>query len=74
MFITRENKAINLRSQNEFILLKANTVHYGHDSLKYFGCKVWNMKPNEIKSCSSIDTFKSAIKKWTPSECSCRLF
>ena len=73
LFIKRENKGIKLRSQNEFILPKANTVHYGHDSLKYFDCKVWNMIPNEIKFCSSIDTFKLAIKKWTPSECSCRL-
>ena len=58
MFIKRENKGIKLCSQNEFILPKANTVHYGHDSLKYFGCKVWNMIPNEIKYSSSIDTFK----------------
>ena len=46
----------------KFLLPKANTVHYGHDSLKYLGCKIWNIIPNEMKLCESVETFKSAIK------------
>ena len=62
-----------LRSQNEFILPQVNTVHYGHDSLRYFGCKVWEMIPREIKLCTELSKFKENIKKWIPSECPCRL-
>ena len=67
------NNGLDLRSQNTFLLPKANTVHYGHGSLKYLGCKIWNIIPNEMKLCESVETFKSAIKKWIPNKCSCRL-
>ena len=73
IFMKKGNNGLDLRSQNTFLLPKANTVHYGHDSLKYLGCKIWNIIPNEMKLCESVETFKSAIKKWIPNKCSCRL-
>ena len=57
IFIERENNGLDLRSENKFLLPKANTEHYGHDSLKYFGCKIWNIIPNEMKCCQSAKTF-----------------
>ena len=54
IFIEREKNGLDLRSQNKFLLPKANTVHYGHDSLKYFGCKIWNIIPNEMKCCRNV--------------------
>ena len=62
-----------LRSQNDFLIPRADTVHCGHDSLKYFGPKIWDLIPVEIRNSPDIDTFKLNIKKWTPSECPCRL-
>ena len=61
------------RSHNEFYLGQANTVHYGHDSLKYFGPKIWEFMPIHIKLSKSLIDFKLNVKKWTPSECPCRL-
>ena len=62
-----------LRSQNDFLIPRADTVHCGHDSLKYFGPIIWDLIPVEIRNSPDIDTFKLNIKKWTPSECPCRL-
>ena len=73
IFMKKGNNGLDLRSKNTFLLPKANTVHYGNDSLKYLGCKIWNIIPNEMKLCESVETFKSAIKKWIPNKCSCRL-
>ena len=61
------------RSQNEFYLGRVNTVHYGHDSLRYFGPKIWESIPIHIKLSESLKDFKLNVKKWTPSECPCRL-
>ena len=66
------NKRV-LRSKNDFFLPQVNTVHYGHDSLRYFGCKIWEIIPQQIKSCNNVDQFKLKIKMWVPSECPCRL-
>ena len=46
IFMKKGNNGLDLRSKNTFLLPKANTVHYGHDSLKYLGCKIWNIIPN----------------------------
>ena len=62
-----------LRSHNDFFIPQVNTVHYGHDSLRYFGSKIWGIIPNKIKSCETLIEFKVKIKKWVPSDCPCRL-
>ena len=61
------------RSQNDFMRPRVNTVHYGNDSLRDFGPRVWNILPNEIKSSTHLSDFRAKIKKWIPSECPCRL-
>jgi len=56
-----------------FFLPQVNTVHYGHDSLRYFGCKIWGLVPDWIKLSPGVLQFKSAIKGWIPESCPCRL-
>ena len=73
IFVKNNNVGRILRSNNPFFLPQVNTVHFGHDSLKYFGSKVWGIIPHDIKSSESLSVFKSAIKKWIPSQCPCRL-
>ena len=58
---------------NDFFLPQVNTVHYGHDSLRYFGCKIWGLVPGWIKLSPGVLQFKSAIKGWIPESCPCRL-
>ena len=58
---------------NGFYLPRVKTVHYGHDSLKFLGCKIWGIVPDQIKLCTSLSEFKVAIKSWFPEQCPCRL-
>ena len=63
----------NLRSQTDFKSSATSTVHKGTESLRSLGPKVWNLIPQEIKESESLDIFYSKIKKWTPSNCPCKL-
>ena len=60
-------------NRNDFILPKVNTVHYGHDSLRYFGAKLWDILPENIKDSQNLVEFKHKIKSWMPTCCPCRL-
>ena len=60
-------------NSNGFYIPNINTVHYGEDSLRYFGPKIWNIIPAEIKQKASNASFKAAIKSWFPPICPCRL-
>ena len=62
-----------LRSHLEFNLPRVNTVHYGHDSLRYLGAKIWSLVPEQIKSVQTVLQFKTMIKSWIPDQCPCRL-
>ena len=63
MFTVKES-AYGLRNVNSFIIPKFNTVTFGKKSLRYYGPKLWNLLPTEIKESVSLPTFKIKIKKW----------
>ena len=48
-------------------------VYTGLESLRCLGPKIWCMVPNDIKKSSTLVIFKSAIRKWRPTKCPCRL-
>ena len=73
IFILNENFNPNLRFSSEFKRPNIRTVHYGEDSLAYFGSVIWDLIPQDIKLINNINSFKIAIRKWKPSECPCRL-
>lgn len=73
IFVERQYNGPTLRSNSDFVKPSVHSVHYGTDSLRYFGCSVWNLIPNEIKYTDSLDKFKMLIRKWTPEVCPCRL-
>ena len=33
----------------------------------------WNMIPDDIKNVTSFNEFKTRIKRWKPTNCTCRL-
>ena len=68
-----KHSGINLRSQMNYHIPKINTVAFGENSLRYLGPKIWELVPKEIRDSQSMETFKSAIKKWIPWDCPCRL-
>ena len=51
-----------------------STVKKGFRSLRNFGPIVWNkMLPENLKSCETLEEFKSSIKTWKPENCPCEL-
>ena len=48
-------------------------THYYIQSVRYLGQNIWDMVPNDIKNCSSLNKFKNSVKSWKPNECPCRL-
>ena len=49
------------------------TVHYGLQSVRYLGHKIWELVPSNIKYSNSLSKFKKLIKSWNPEACLCRL-
>ena len=69
-----QNPSYNLRSScNQFRRENIKTVHYGLQSVRYLGPKIWELVPNNIKCSNSSSKFKKFIKSWKPEACPCRL-
>ena len=56
-----------LRDQDTVIQRRFKTYTFGYNSFSYFGSKVWNNLPTDLKNTSSTDTFKAGIDKWIKS-------
>ena len=61
----------DLRDSNKMVQPLVRTVTYGIKSLRYFGAKLWNDLPTELKSSCSLDDFKSILNTWSGPTCSC---
>ena len=49
------------------------STHYGIQSVRHLGPKIWNIVPQKIRESNSLNEFKSLIKFWKPDTCLCRL-
>ena len=56
----------NLRGSTNLVLPKARTNLYGIDTLRFFGLKLWQSVPKEIKESQSLDIFKRNINTIRP--------
>ena len=65
LFVKRES-TISLRSKTELVILSVNSVLKGKNSLRYFGCVIWNSLHIEIREDHSISSFVTKIKQWKP--------
>ena len=64
----------NLRSQTDFYNYhNPKSVHFGSETLRALGPKIWNIILYEIKNSPSLALFKRKIKDWVPKKCPCRL-
>ena len=61
----------NLRNESAFKTENIRTVRYGSETISFWGPKIWELIPNEIKNSKSLLEFK--YKRWKPSKCSCRI-
>ena len=53
----------NLRNKGEFVRPSISSVHFGENSLKFLGAKIWDIVPKEFKDVDTVDRFKVLIKK-----------
>ena len=69
-----QNPSYNLRLPcNQFRRENIKTVHYGLQSVRYIGPKIWELVPNNIKYSDSLSKFRKLIKSWGLEVCPCRL-
>ena len=73
IFIKRVYNGPALRSVIDFAKPQINSVHFGEDSLRYFGNIIWNLVPSDIKNDLDFNDFKRKIRNWVPENCPCRL-
>ena len=64
----------NQKVKKDFFGPNVRTEYRGKQSLRYFGPLVWDyMLLEELKAITTIEKFKTEVKKWLPENCSCRL-
>ena len=73
LFEKKDHTIYNFRNNSRFDIPKVNTVRSGSESISVLGPKTWNSLPKELKEITSLDAFKSSIKRWRPTNCSCRI-
>ena len=73
IFVNSGYTGPNLRNEKKFHVPNVNKTYKGEESLRYFAPRIWELVPDDLKHIDAIDKFKSAIKKWEPVECPCRL-
>ena len=50
------------------------SVFHGTEIISFFGPKIWDIVPSELKQLETVNAFKRKIKKkWKSVNCPCRL-
>ena len=65
---TRSPMVYNLRDSQRLIQPEFNTFTYGFRSFRYYGAKIWNSIPCNIKETDSINVFKTKLTEWLYSD------
>ena len=71
------NNVITKASHKVNVLLRdvpcMKSVFQGRESIQYFGPKICDIAPLELKESINLNPFKNVIKKCQPKNCACRL-
>ena len=73
VFPFNTNASYNIRNRRTFRSRPVRTVNFGSETLSYLAPKIWELIPENFKTLESVASFKTAIKKWKPDNCLCRL-
>ena len=73
VFQIKEQGNYNLQNQTDFVTPQVKSVNHDLESVRFLGPKIWENLPNDFKIKESADNFKTAIKRWKPESCPCRL-
>ena len=67
------SRPYNFRRNDTLQRRRVNSVRIGTESISFFGPKIWDLVPSDVKLSQSLSIFKRKIKKWVPLQCPCRL-
>ena len=70
-----EKKEISYDLRDSHILIQPpfKKITYGKNTFKYFGSHLWNLLPNDMKACTTLDNFKSMMDSWEGPNCQCNM-
>ena len=63
----------NTRNRRTFHSRPKRSITYDFETLSHRAPKIWELIPTHINYMQSVATFKSAFKKWKPTDCPCQL-
>ena len=66
-----ENRITHNRCKLNLNIPRRNQVTFGTKSLKFYGPKIWNALPVNIKIAGNLNAFKDLIKRWNGASCNC---
>ena len=66
VFQVKKQRNYNLRNKTDFIIPQVKSVNHGLKSIRVLGPKIWESLPNDLKNKESVNSFKTAIKRWKP--------
>ena len=66
-----ENQVTRGRCKLNLNIPRRNQLTFGAKSLKFYGPKIWNTQPVNIKTEENLNAFKKIIKKWNDVSCNC---
>ena len=61
---TEHSVDYNLRDPFRLEQPKFNTIKFGFKSFRYYGAKLWNSLPTEVKDTDDINVFKRMLTAW----------
>ena len=57
-----------LRDTNTLVQNRYGTKTYGYKSFQYFGAKLWNSLPLDVKECDTVSKFKARLDVWSKTQ------
>ena len=54
----------NIRATSRYITLPKPRIDLFKTNFSFSGASLWNIIPNQIKSCNSLTSFKTQLYKW----------
>ena len=72
LFKIKESK-YNFRNEVVLASNHPSSTNYGINSVSHLAPKIWELIPNELRKCKSLNLFKEKIKTWIPRSCPCNL-
>ena len=59
-----KNVDYELRDSHKLEQPKFDTKKYGYRSFMYYGSKLWNLLPSDVKRSTSIYEFRGKVTEW----------